>query len=243
MDLITLLLVFFLISLPIGIYIICKRPKWTRLQRFGGIFLWIVSVLLFCMESLLVYLHAEPMFAKPIIYLYPEDETNVTVKVSHPEKFTCEYPKYNEGWNVYAKPNGKLKDLGSGKNLYCLYYESKAFRAKIQNDGFVVKSADIADFLDEKLEFLGLNYKERNEFIIYWLPKLEQSPYIYIRFLTTDELAMRQQLSITPTPDTLIRVMMTYKRLNKPIEVEEQELDPVVRNGFVAVEWGGMEIK
>ena len=207
MDLITLLLVFFLISLPIGIYIICKRPKWTRLQKFGGIFLWIISVLLFCMESLLVYLHAEPMFAKPIIYLYPEDETNVTVKLSHPENFTCEYPKYNEGWNV------------------------------------VVKSADVADFLDEKLEFLGLNYKERNEFIIYWLPKLEQSPYIYIRFLTTDELAMRQQLSITPTPDTLIRVMMTYKRLDKPIEVEEQELDPVVRNGFVAVEWGGMEIK
>ena len=49
-------------------------------------------------------------------------------------------------------------------------------------------------------------------------------------------------LSINPNPDTLIRVLMTYKGLNKPINVEEQKLDTPKRNGFVVVEWGGTMI-
>ena len=50
-------------------------------------------------------------------------------------------------------------------------------------------------------------------------------------------------LEISPTPDTLIRVLMTYKGLDEPIEVEEQILETPERTGFVAVEWGGTEIE
>ena len=50
-------------------------------------------------------------------------------------------------------------------------------------------------------------------------------------------------LKITPEPDTVIRVMMTFKGLEAPIEVEEQKLETPERTGFVAVEWGGTEIK
>ena len=50
-------------------------------------------------------------------------------------------------------------------------------------------------------------------------------------------------LNITPTPDTTVRVLMTYKGLEEPIEVEEQILVTPERNGFAAVEWGGTEIK
>ncbi|MGN1329948.1 MAG: hypothetical protein ACI4VN_01245, partial [Clostridia bacterium] len=37
---------------------------------------------------------------KPIIYLYPEEETQVTIKLGKPESLTCTYPKYEEesGW-------------------------------------------------------------------------------------------------------------------------------------------------
>ena len=50
-------------------------------------------------------------------------------------------------------------------------------------------------------------------------------------------------LDINPNPDTFIRILMTYKGLNKLIEVKEQKLETPIRNGFVAVEWGGTEIK
>ena len=36
---------------------------------------------------------------------------------------------------------------------------------------------------------------------------------------------------------------MTFKGLDYPIEVQEQQLTAQERNGFVAVEWGGTEIK
>ena len=50
-------------------------------------------------------------------------------------------------------------------------------------------------------------------------------------------------LEINPKPDMLIRVLMTFKGLDRPIEVEEQKLETPERNGFVTIEWGGTEIK
>ena len=180
---------------------------------------------------------------KPIIYLYPENETKVEVKLSNPENITCDYPEYNDGWNVVAKPNGDIRDLSSGKDLYGLYYECSSGFSHIEPEGFVVKSADVADFLDEKLKVLGLNDKERNEFIIYWLPKLEQNKYNYIRFLTKVEVDEAEELNVNPKPDSVIRVMMSYKGLDKPINVREQKLKTAERAGFTVVEWGGTEIK
>ena len=44
-------------------------------------------------------------------------------------------------------------------------------------------------------------------------------------------------LEINPNPDSIIRIMMTFKGLDNPIDVKEQELVTPERNGFVAVEW------
>ena len=50
-------------------------------------------------------------------------------------------------------------------------------------------------------------------------------------------------LTIKPEPDATIRVLMEYKGLENSIKVEEQSLETPGRKGFVAVEWGGTEIK
>ena len=181
---------------------------------------------------------------KPIIYLYPEEEAEIEVSLSNPQDITCSYPKYFDEWNVVAKPNGDLTYIKDGKKLYSLYYEAKAeVPYKVEEDGFIVKGEDVAEFLDEKLDILGLNYKEREEFIVYWLPKLEANKYNYIRFATEEEINENMKLEFSKEPDTLIRVLMTYKGLENPIEVKEQELKTPERKGFVAVEWGGSEIK
>lgn len=181
---------------------------------------------------------------KPIIYLYPTEETDVSVKLLKSENLTCSYPKYQGGWNVIAEPNGDLKDLTTNRNLYSLYYESKSdINFKVENEGFVIKGEDSAKFLEEKLAILGLNEKEAEEFIVYWLPRLEANKYNYIRFATLDEINENMPLEINPNPDSIIRIMMTFKGLYNPIDVKEQELVTPERNGFVAVEWGGTEIK
>ena len=180
---------------------------------------------------------------KPIIYLYPEKETELTVKLGYPEKITCSYPKYENGWNVIAKPDGTIIDKNTGRELYSLYWEGKDTANKNMNEGFVVKGKDSAKFLEEKLEILGLNEREAEEFIVYWLPKLEANKYNYIRFATEEEINEYMPLEFSVKPDTLIRVLMQFKGLDEKIKVQEQKLETPTRQGFVAVEWGGTEIK
>lgn len=179
---------------------------------------------------------------KPIIYLYPTKTTEVTVKLGHPENLTCTYPKYETEWKVIANPNGDLTDIKTNRSLYCLYWEGRNTVEPTMDEGFIVKGEDTISFLEEKLEILGLNEREANEFIIYWLPKLESNKYNYIRFQTMEQIEENMPLEITPKPDSIIRIVMEYKALEEPIEVTEQQLSTPQRTGFTAVEWGGTEL-
>jgi hypothetical protein len=110
-------------------------------------------------------------------------------------------------------------------------------------DGFVVPGDQTAPFLEDTLEHLGLTPRESEEFIIFWLPVLQQNPWNYIRFQTPAEMDGNQALTVRPTPDTTIRVMMTYQPLDAPVQVAPQVLPPTPeRTGFTVVEWGGTPI-
>lgn len=182
---------------------------------------------------------------KPIIYLYPTKDTNVNVKFTYNDKITVSYPQYtSEGWNIFAKTNGDLIDLKTKRNLYSLYYESNnIIDFKVEKEGFIVNSDSLITFFEEKLSILGLNSKETEEFIIYWLPILQQNKYNYIRFASIEEINKNVPLEVSPSPDTYIRILMTYKGLDNPITVKEQELSKTERNGYTLVEWGGTQIK
>ncbi len=187
----------------------------------------------------------EPTEKKPIVYLYPTKTTKVKVELSNPERIAVDYPDYRNGWMVTAQPNGTLTTT-DGKKLYALYYESqniKDYSNLKLSEGFVVPKKNIETFLDQKLTTLGLNFKEREEFITYWASELEESPYAYIRFQTAAEIERNMGLKVTPRPDTTIRIMMEYKKLQHKINVKEQKLQQVERKGFTVVEWGGTEIK
>ena len=184
-----------------------------------------------------------PSPAKPIIYLYPENTTEVTVKLENTEKITCSYPEYKEEWKVVAESDGTLTDVKTQRKLYALYWEGKDMLPPEMTEGFIVKGQDTIEFLEEKLEILGLNEKEAQEFIIYWLPKMQNNSYNYIRFATIEEINNYMPLELSVEPDTLIRVLMQYKPLDEYIEVKEQKLITPERKGFTVVEWGGTEIK
>jgi len=181
--------------------------------------------------------------AKPIIYIYPERQVELTVKLGKPENITCSYPKYENEWKVIANPNGTLVDTKTGRSLYALYWEGIYNTEKDITEGFVVKGEDTITFLEEKLEILGLNEREAEEFIVYWLPKLEANKYNYIRFATMEEINEAMPLELSSKPDTVIRVLMQFKGLDEYIEVPEQKLGTPTRDGFVVVEWGGTELK
>ena len=179
--------------------------------------------------------------AKPVIYLYPETETNVSVKVRLDGKLTCTYPDYGSGWQVTAKPDGTLTD-SKGQTYNYLYWEGETDTRWDLSKGFCVKGEDTAAFLEDALEKLGLNRREANEFIVYWLPLMQENPYNIIAF-QTDRYTDAAKLEITPAPDTLIRVFMAWQGSETPVDIPAQELTAPVRTGFTVVEWGGTEQK
>ena len=203
----------------------------------------IIGTILFLIFDIGLAIYIYNSAQKPIIYLYPTEAMEIEVKLGHPEKISCSYPLYKDSWKVFANPDGKLVDLETGRKLYSLYWEGHGTAKYNFNEGFVVKGEDTAKFLEEKLKILGLNEYETEEFIIYWLPKMQKNKYNFIRFATIDEINDYMPLEFSTNPDTIIRVLMQYKPLNKQINVKEQVLTPVERTGFTVVEWGGSEIK
>lgn len=175
---------------------------------------------------------------KPMIYLYPTENIEVEVNLIYDGKLTHTYPKSEGNWSVNATTDGNLTDA-NGRRYYGLFWEGIPNERIVPNCGTIVSKDSLIPFLESSLDQLGLNYKEANEFIVFWLPILEQHPYHLIYFAGND-YTDHAELNISPKPDNLIRVMMGYVPLKTPVEIEQQVL-PIkpVREGFTVVEWGG----
>lgn len=184
----------------------------------------------------------EKVTKKPVIYLYPTSEQIVSVKLNYKGKLTCTYPEYKDGWKVKAKPDGTLTVIKDNREYSYLFWEGISNNKWDMSKGFVIKGSETKKFLQEKLEYLGLTPREYNEFIVYWLPVMQENKYNLITFAGED-YENTAQLEITPQPDSILRIMMLFKPLNKPIKVEKQELKPFVREGFTVVEWGGTKVE
>ena len=214
--------------------------------------------------------------AKPVIYLYPEAETEVTVSLDYDGELTCVYPAMEDGvwtvtaapggtltdaagqtyngeltcvypafdggasWSVTAAPDGTLTDA-AGQTYNYLYWEGVSDAEYDFSEGFCVPGGDTAAFLEDALAALGLNRREANEFIVYWLPRMEGNAYNLIAFQTT-AYTDHARLTVDPAPDTVLRVFMAWRPLSAPADIPPQALTAPERTGFTLVEWGGAEL-
>ncbi|MBR2408786.1 MAG: hypothetical protein IKB07_07485 [Lachnospiraceae bacterium] len=71
---------------------------------------------------------------------------------------------------------------------------------------------------------------------------MEQNPYNVISFQTKN-YTDAAKLTVSPAPDTLLRVFMAWKGAEDLVEIPEQTLTAPERTGFTVVEWGGTEVK
>jgi hypothetical protein len=183
-----------------------------------------------------------PLIKKPVIYLYPEENMDISVQLNiKNSQFTTIYPKFNEKntWNVRAKPNGDI--LINGRTYPYLFWEADSYNPQETNEGFIVTKENAEQFLEEKLQILGLNEKEKTDFITFWLPKLLSNKLSLCTF-QTKKFFENIELNVTPKPDSMIRVFLTIKKLDAPINIKEQKLVSVERKGFTVIEWGGSNL-
>ena len=188
-------------------------------------------------------IYFEEVAKKPVIYLYPEQETEVHVELELTESdLHTTYPKYNNGWNVTAYPDGTLLNKADGSRHRYLFWDAVNCRTRFDfSNGFCVAGCDTERFIKEKLTYMGLTEQEMNEFIVYWLPLMEHNAYNLISF-QGEAYTNSAKLKITPTPDSECRIFMAYVPLENAVEIEPQQLETFERKGFAVVEWGGVEI-
>ena len=154
-------------------------------------------------------------------------------------KFKVVYPRFNEGnnsWKIDANPNGDIKIKN---RIYpYLFYECDSYFEQDTNEGFIVDDKTAEEFLEEKLKILGLNDREMTDFITFWLPTLLDNKLSICSF-QTQKFFDNLELNVLPKPDTMIRIFLSIKKINAPIDIKEQKLEKVERKGYTVVEWGG----
>lgn len=188
-----------------------------------------------------------PNVKKPVIYLYPEDETEMYVNVQFDGEFTCTYPQRNDqyGWHITATPDGKIYNIDDGRYYDYLFWEGTGEVPAGFEHAACVRGCDTAAFLEEYLEAAGLRSSEIDDFISFWLPLMQDNAYNLISF-PQDEYEEMAQLDLSVTPDTVIRVYMVFTALDEEIDIPSgQELvmpSGVARDGFTVVEWGGSQV-
>jgi hypothetical protein len=180
---------------------------------------------------------------KPVIYLYPEVEMDISVKLDYKGMITAEYPSSDDGiWNILAQPDGTL--TMKNRSYPYLFWEgvSSLTEGYEMTEGFVVANEEVTQFLEEKLTHLGLNQREQADFITYWMPRMTAHEWVKVSFLF-EEYEEIAQLSIIPAPDSLIRVFMVFEEANASETLPLQMLaETPERNGFTVIEWGGSEL-
>lgn len=176
---------------------------------------------------------------KPVIYLYPETTTNVSVKLPPFINVTQSEPTYpKQGWNVTAQPNGELtyKNASYGS----LFWEGTGVGYAKPTTGYRVRGADVESFLRATLPKYGLQGREIDEFMEFWVPLMKDQDVMRVSFLT-DAFDQAAPLAVSPKPATLIRVFMDWEPISEKTVVPASETPTApARKGFTLVEWGGL---
>jgi len=197
---------------------------------------------------------------KPNIYLYPEETTDVSVRLSFPKggAVTVSEPMYLDGWKVEATPAGVLANyeyltrdvpddpeavmytvepVATGAYTY-LFFEADPPDEWQTERGWLVVGEDLGDFFAENLAAYGFNEREIADFLGYWEPRLNAGYYAVFPQLAAD-IEPLVGLDVYPEPDSVLRLYY-YMVADPPMggELAPPEIPHFERTGFAVVEWG-----
>ena len=180
---------------------------------------------------------------EPVIYLYGYDNEKVEVSVNLTGKLTCTYPKMESNkWTVTATKDGRL--IKGSREYNYLFWEGTTDKPFDFSQGNCVEGSKTEKFLEQSLARLGLKNKEINDFMVYWLPKMQNNPYNVISFQTKAYTDIAK-LNVSPAPKNKVRVFMAWYPSDTAVEIKAQKFEnSVTRNDkeTTVVEWGGTQV-
>ncbi len=196
---------------------------------------------------------------KPVIYIYNSNSNvEVSLDVNNGELY-CEYPKHTSIkdntyiWNVRVAEDGTIYTENNDEYSY-IFWEALGNTEEYNFDdgvGYCIKGENTENFLKETLSNIGLTPKEYNEFIVYWLPLMQNNKYNLIKFYGLDKNDIyNEDYTLTVKEDNNIinnqlRVFMVWKSSDSEITLEPQDFTNVEFDRYnctAIVEWGGSEV-
>lgn len=228
--------------------VIHDEAKYLRFSSFGS---EILRVAISDKDTINIKLKEEKVLEsatvhKPVIYLYPQTTTDIRLEVDFNGEMDFTYPAYNNGWNVTARPDGKLIDKADDREHDYLFWDGKMVFSKEQatyDSGFVVHKDSLVSFFQKTLPQMGLLPHEYNDLIVFWTPLMQKHEWNFIHFRTGAAYDIVSTNKVSPEPDTKVRVFMDIKKVEKPFDIPAQIFSAPERKGFTLVEWGGAELQ
>lgn len=181
---------------------------------------------------------------KPVVYLYPTRKTTVSVTLEVAGPMVSEYPvRKGNKWTMIASPDGTLQDPESGKAYPYLFWEAQARPFALDpRRAHHVRGPEARAFLEKVAERSGFNFRETTDFVTYWLPALERNPHSMVQILDEKTYGDYARMTISPTPDTLIRLFMIFRATDATVTAGNPEIPVRTRSGYTVVEWGGSNL-
>lgn len=176
------------------------------------------------------------MVYKPNIYIYPEEEADVSIRLSFPlgGGLVTSIPDYGAGWDVRVDTAGLIDN----KYSY-LFYESSQPDVWQQNDGWLIPSSKLEPFFRQNMAEYGFCRREIDDFVEYWVPRLKDYPLYLICPQTKRIIDEVIQLDISPQPDNILRLFYVIKGQNHLHErLREPAIEHFKRDGYYVTEWG-----
>lgn len=213
--------------------------------------------------------------------MYPEPKTTYRHGKNNKMKYE---------WNINIQNDGTFMDHNSRQYLYIFWEMESALNSsknavnkfkfidtfdhtyKTENINFlapmIIRSSNL-HLLDIFLENYGLNIKERNDLITYWLPELQKKQYIkfqvvgslksnnIIMFYNSSDydniakLELKDENNEPSKFNYVLRIMLLFKQLDElgPNEIIHENIETSINprqtilNGTNhVIEWGGMQI-
>jgi hypothetical protein len=173
---------------------------------------------------------------KPNIYIYPKKNIQLSLKISFPSGGSIieSIPAYNNGWNVYVDTNGIID------NKYrFLFYESKQPDLFQNEVGWCISKYNLKSFFEQNLAFYNFSENEIIDFLVYWLPRLNEYDYYLIYPQTNIVIDKIIKLDFSIELDNINRLYYGFSGLNNYIKIEKPLIKGFEREGNYIMEWGG----
>nr|WP_294859556.1 hypothetical protein [uncultured Fluviicola sp.] len=187
------------------------------------------------------------MVEKPIIYLYSETEQPFSLKIKTDADLQFTYPNYDTEWKGTTSKNGTIQVNGS--NYPYLFWDASLSIESLKlnwQDADQIQGSQVVDYLMYQLNYLGMNEKEKTDFITYWGPRMQQMNYIRVLWIQNDNINPIASLDITPA-FTQNRVYIIFQEINDLIDetlpLKHKPLKPIERTKNHLLEWGGIEVQ